>query len=369
MQPGAVLRDRVVNGLHVRCFRDRKSFYLYFRTKTGRERRPKLGDVGALTLDQARRAARELLAAVALGRDPIEERRKARWTGASVAALADNYIAEYLPTKKARSQIEDKRLIAAHIKPRLGGRRVVDVEREDITALHESMRGTPYQANRVLALLKTMFTLAEKWRMRPPHSNPCRHVTQFRERPRKRYMRQDEAPRIAAVLASYEDRRPEAVAFIYLLILSGARPDEIARARPEWVEPRPLGGVLRLPDSKIGARLVYLPPQIMVLLDRLPKGETLTGIKSPKSLWNIVREKAGCPDLRLYDTRHSFASAALQAGYTLDQIGELLGHASTQTTHRYAHLIDQHAQRAAADTANLLEGMMRQPTAQAVPRQ
>jgi integrase len=168
-----------------------------------------------------------------------------------------------------------------------------------------------------------------------------------------------EAPKIGALLSSWEARRPESVAFIYLLVLSGARPEEIARARPEWVRSLPIGGRLDLPDSKTGAKPVYLPPQVMDLLARLPKGDTLTGIRSPKALWEIIRVEAGCPDLRLYDLRHTFASAALQAGYTLEQIGELLGHKNTQTTKRYAHLIDGHAQRAAADTANVLEGMMR----------
>ena len=43
--------------------------------------------------------------------------------------------------------------------------------------------------------------------------------------------------------------------------------------------------------------------------------------------------------------------AALEAGYSLDQIGELLGHASTQTTKRYAHLVEGKAHEAAASTA------------------
>jgi integrase len=169
-----------------------------------------------------------------------------------------------------------------------------------------------------------------------------------------------EAPVIASLLASQEAIRPKAVAFIYLLILSGARPSELAQARPEWIEPREVGGVLKLPDSKTGERTIHLPPQVMALISKLPPGQgTLLGIQSPRALWDWVRKESGFTDLRMYDLRHTFASYALKAGYTLAQIGELLGHSSTQTTSRYAHLLDDMAQEVAAGTASLLEKTMR----------
>jgi len=68
--------------------------------------------------------------------------------------------------------------------------------------------------------------------------------------------------------------------------------------------------------------------------------------------------EAGCPDLRLHDLRHSFASAAISAGLTLPQIGELLGHSSTQTTKRYSHLMDEAAALAAGSIADRIMGQM-----------
>ena len=46
-QPGQVLRDATIKGLHLRVFPESRSFYLYYRTKTGTERKPKLGELGA----------------------------------------------------------------------------------------------------------------------------------------------------------------------------------------------------------------------------------------------------------------------------------------------------------------------------------
>lgn len=366
-QEGATLWDKTARGLHLRVRKSGKAFFFYYRTKEGQERRPKIGDVGTVTLEQARGKAKEWAAIVALGGDPMADRTVAR-AEPTVAELADKYLAEYAVKKK--SHAKDKAMVDLYVKPKLGGKRVKAVEYSDIDAIHKSLESKPFAANRVLALLSKMFNLAERWQYRAQHTNPCRHVQRYPEPKRKVYVKSDEAPRIAAVLAKYEATRPQAVLFTYLLILSGARPDEISRARPDQVEPRPLGGVLRLQEHKTDGtgseRMVYLPPQVMDLIKKYPgTADSLTGIKSPKALWGIIRKEANVPHLRLYDLRHTFASAALKAGYTLAQIGELLGHASTQTTSRYAHIMDEMAQTAAAETAAVLERMMNASTTEA----
>jgi integrase len=357
--PPCTVYDTRVRGLHCRIHGDRRTFYLYYRTRERVERRQKIGEFGVLSIAQARDIASEWLAQVAAGRDPAREKRAAQMAP-TIADLADRYLSDHAALKKPRGYAEDKRLVEKIILPKIGRMKTNAFDMHDADQLHQSLKATPTQANRVMACLSRMMTLAEKWGLRAPGSNPCRYVSHFKENKRRRYMRQEEAPRIAAVLERYEPTRPESVAFIYLLMLSGARPDEISRARRDWVERVGDRGVLRLPDAKTGARSVYLPPQVMRLIDSLPETRTgkLLTIKSPKALWDLVRVEAGVPDLRLYDLRHTFASAALKAGYSLDQIGELLGHASAQTTKRYAHLVEEKAHEAAASTASLIQGML-----------
>lgn len=352
-KPGDTLRDRTTQGLHLRVFADRQSFYLYYRTKTRVERRPKLGDYPMMSLPLARERARELLLEVAAGRDPMYDRERA--TAAPMFAdLCDKYLRDYATRKK--SEREDKRMVGVLKGTKLAKRKVSEIEHEDVAKLHSSMAETPTQANRYLALLSKMFNLAELWRMRPPHTNPCRHVQRYREEKRRRKMTTGEAAAIAQALGEHAETAKEAVAFIYLLILSGARKGEIAAIQPEWLE----GNVLRLPDSKTGERFIFLPPQAMVIIEKLPRvaGQTLLRIKDPTNTWKMVRTKAGCPDLRLHDLRRSFASVALSMGLTLSQIGELLGHASAQTTKGYAYLMTDPHLAAAEMVAGKLEEMM-----------
>jgi len=54
--------------------------------------------------------------------------------------------------------------------------------------------------------------------------------------------------------------------------------------------------------------------------------------------WNSARIRAGLPDLRVHDLRHSFASFLVTAGRSLYEVQELLGHADIRTTSRYEHL-------------------------------
>ena len=54
--------------------------------------------------------------------------------------------------------------------------------------------------------------------------------------------------------------------------------------------------------------------------------------------WDAARKRAGLPNLRVHDLRHSFASFLVNAGRSLYEVQELLGHADIRTTSRYAHL-------------------------------
>lgn len=346
--PKDVLRDASINGLHARG----KRFYLYFRTKDGRERRPKLGEYPVMSLAQARQVAKDMLVQVATGKDPVADRRATR-DAATLGDAVGRFEREHLSRRKSGAWVM-ARLFGPHLSPALLGRPVADIEYDDIHALHSELAATPYLANRLLSHLSTLFGKCEVWKYRLPHTNPCRGVEPFPERKRRRYMAPDEAAAVSRALDAEMEANAPSVAFIYLLILTGARKGEIAAARWEWIR----DGVLHLPDSKTGAKPVFLPPAAVNILETLPRTSgTITGIKDPTALWRKVRTKAGCPDLRLHDLRHSFASAAISAGLTLDQIGELLGHASTQTTKRYAHLVDATAQAAAARTADAVSAM------------
>ena len=235
------------------------------------------------------------------------------------------------------------------INPVLGPHRIADLTRADVAQLHHQFRDRPCQANRSLAVLSKMMNLAEAWGLRLDGSNPCRHVKKYREEKRERYLTKEELRRLGATLADAERNKTEnpfALAAIGLLTLTGARLSEILTLRWEYVDLA--NGVLRLPDSKTGAKEVYLNEAAIKLLRNMPRMVSnpyvIAGKKDGSRLinlqkaWRRIRAAANLNDVRIHDLRHSFASVAAGTGMSLPMIGKLLGHSQPVTTARYAHL-------------------------------
>jgi len=321
-----------------------------------RTRRVTLGDYGPLTVDQARDLARQILAQVAKGEDPAAERASER-TAPTMADLAERYLEQHAALKKKPSSIEtDERLLKNYVIPALGRRKVAEVGLKHMADLHHAMRGTPVQANRTLALLSKMFNLAERWGLRPQGANPCRGIDRFRETRRERFLSGAEIARLGAVLEEEAPNEPFVVLAIRLLLLTGARRNEVLTLR--WSEVDFERGALRLTDSKTGAKAIPLGPTALAILAATPRlegnpyvipgrraGGRLVGLFRP---WVRIRERADLGDLRLHDLRHSFASIGAAAGLGLPILGSILGHKSHATTARYAHLGDDPRRAAAA---------------------
>lgn len=276
---------------------------------------------------------------------------------------------EYEPrrVRGKRTASEYVRLFETHVAPVLGQKRVAKTTFRDIDALHHDLRATPYQANRVLSLIKVMFRYAGALEWTAPGYNPAKEVEMFPERKRRRHMRPKEAPKIARAIALREPTNQASCLFLWLVIFTGARSGEIQNARWDDLE----GNVLTLKkhktDKKTGVdRVIVLPTAAMEKLDKLAPveerkpGQKIIGISRPEVLFQRwIRQECGCPDLRIHDLRHTFGTYALEKGYTLDQIGEALSHTNPQTTKIYAELTDRSRQRIANDVSiGILADMM-----------
>jgi integrase len=164
----------------------------------------------------------------------------------------------------------------------------------------------------------------------------------------ERFLSPKEIAQLATALAAEVDQtgNPYPAAAIRLLLLTGARRSEIVGLRWSYVDVE--RRCLHLPDSKTGAKVIFLSPPALELLTRLPRDtanpfvfpgkRAASGIVGVDKIWFRVRAAAGLPDVRLHDLRHSFASMAAGGGLSLPVIGALLGHKHAATTARYAHL-------------------------------
>lgn len=346
-----LLFDRKVTGFGLKVSPGgAKTYFVQYRQGSGRaapKRRYTIGKHGSpWTVDTARQEALRILGRVVEGANPADERRLDPTQ--TVRRLAERFLEIHVAKKKPRTEQTYRALIDRLILPELGTARVPDLTAMHVGSLHYKLRHTRVTANRAVALLSKMLAWGHRNGFPLPGDNPCRGLEKYAERPRERFLRGNELARLGDALAA-ADADPAnlyQVAAVRLLIFTGARLSEILTLTWEWIDLD--NGIVRLPDSKTGAKTIHLSAPARAVLDGLPRvsgnphvivgGKTGAHLVNLEKPWRRIRKTAGLPDVRLHDLRHSFASVGAGAGMGLPMIGKLLGHTQAQTTARYSHL-------------------------------
>ncbi len=339
--------DGDTTGFGVRITASGKIAFVLRYVIDGRERRYTIGQYPALTISAAREQAVSLQGDIAKGIDPLEE-RQARHQAPTMKVLADDYMKEHAKQfKRESSQGEDQIMLDKYILPKLRNRKVASITVRDIEALHLSLKDKPYRANRLLALLSKMMSLAVKWGHRS--DNPVKGIQRYPEEKRERWLSTDELTRLAAAMEGHPNQR--AANAVRLLILTGARRSEVLLA--SWSEFDFERGVWTKPShhtkQKRSQHVPLSAPALLLLsgmkekakTDHLfPSNKPGEPIQEIKKFWAAVCKQAKIQDARLHDLRHTFASHLVSSGASLPLVGRLLGHTQPTTTARYAHLAD-----------------------------
>jgi hypothetical protein len=256
-----------------------KSYVVAYRPKgVGRKaamKRETLARVGDVTPEQARTLAEKARGSIAHGIDPNVV-KAAKRQAATIADLATQFLADHVEAKRKASTVQQYRhVLARFVLPELGARKAADVTPADVAKLHAKAcapaddtktakpatrrdgktkpKNRPYKANRVLAVVSSLYGFAARRGFVPSGLNPVRGIERYREQRRDRFLTTEELTRLGDAIregetgglpyavddtkpkarhAPKEDNRrtvigPHAAAAIRLLILTGARLREI----------------------------------------------------------------------------------------------------------------------------------------------
>ncbi len=362
------------------------TYFAEFRPVAGgSKKRLKLGRVGTLKAGEAREAARRAIANATLGTDLAKSRADER-AGVTVAELMKLYIARTRIHRKASTADGYEGIAKVNIIPHIGTSKAAAVTLSDVQRMHGKVSETrgKYAANRAVAVLKAAYAWGGKHGPPKPRGltyvpksiNPASGIDRHEERERDRPLTAAELLAIGKAMIEAETvglpvdagdakhapkgqrvvMSPYATAAIRVIMLTGARLREILNL--QWTEVDFERGVLRLPDSKTGKKVIYLPSAGVDIINGLTRlgayvfaGES-AGTKHEKPRadlkrpWTSILKRAGVSGVRIHDLRHAFGTAGVGEQMGLPVIGALLGHSNAATTKRYAHAADEVRRRA-----------------------
>ena len=215
-------------------------------------------------------------------------------------------------------------------------------------------------ANRALDILQSIIRLA----IVHGHikSNLCAGITQNPKRTLNRFLSMDEISEVDRVMKQFTlqggERERQCSDILRLLLLTGCRLNEIVKLKWSYID----NHEIHLPDSKTGARSVYLSHAAKDVLSRQDSHtdyvfEQQNGEpqQSVPMYWRKVRVSAHVNDVRIHDLRHTFASHAALMNETLPMISKMLGHKRLSMTLRYTHVSQQETKAAAQRIALLID--------------
>jgi hypothetical protein len=200
-----IIWDNELRGFGVRVASSgTKTYFVRYRSKApnvlASRRFVVIGRHGVVTTEDARNKARALLSQAAIGEDPVVEREKQKAL-ISVRDLVEMFLSQHVEAKRKPGTYRGYRsLLEKHVVPAIGSLSAEHVTTQKIAQLHLKMRNSPYQANRVLTVVRSMYSFAGKRGLIPRLCNPARDLEKYRERARERFLNAEELARIGEAL-------------------------------------------------------------------------------------------------------------------------------------------------------------------------
>lgn len=348
------------------------------------ERFMTVGRFGTLTVEDARKKARQLLASATVGNDPAGDRQTKR-REMRMEALIELYEQEGcfiqrgkrqgMPMKALTKQYTVARL-RHHVVPLLGHKRVSEVGTGEIERFFRDVangksasdnkvghrkrivvKGGEGAARKVFRDLSAVFSFA--CRREIAAKNPCeKAVVQKTDNRCDRFLTLKEVAKLGRACDDLQAEGVDARALniTRLWVLTGCRRDEIAGLK--WSEIDFERGLLVLDDTKTGKSIRPLALAAIAILGGLNRSEKSDYVfpsdraenahfQGTKTIWPKIIEKAKLPGVTPHTLRHTMGATATGTGEALALTGAILGHANIRSTMIYAHIEHDPARKAA----------------------
>ena len=321
-----------------------------------------LGKYPAVSIDDARRRAREHQYSVDKGINPLAEDADTN-PQLTVEQLSDEYLTKWAKPRK-KSWREDERLLKVEIISKWEGRLAADIRKRDIILLLEGIydRGAPIASNNVLRLIKKMYNFAVERDLL--EYSPVNGIKQLaKNRTRDRILNDDEILDFwfGLDISDMDDRIKRA---LKLILVTAQRPGEIAHMQRAEID----GHWWTMPGSKVKNGKTHRIYLSNLALELIGNGNQEYVIESPKkgqpvnttSLAHALNrrgiEHMNIEDFRPHDLRRTAATGLARLGFSNEVIGRVLNHTFQGVTAVYnRYRYDDQVREALEKWADLLE--------------
>jgi integrase len=341
------VRDSEVKGLALRVNPNGTMAWVLIRWIDGRMIRHRIAAYPEMSVKNARSRGRILNGEIELGRNPAKERRAAR-AEMTLAELWEQYL-EHSKTFK-KSWRNDELQFNKHL-AKWKSRKISEIRRVDVAKLMarigklKGRAGGPVAANRVKALLSSMYSWAEERGVEL--INPTRKVRSFSETPRDRYLSPEEVKDLWEALENDKDQNTTAD-IVRLLLLTGQRSANVRKMRWDEIDLKRSVWVIPADQAKSGKEIrAPLAPEVVNILKArrspevwvFPAKRSAGPVRSFRHGFDRLMDAAGIQDFTPHDLRRTFATWMSASGIGIEVVGAALGHAPQGLTGQvYAHV-------------------------------
>lgn len=400
--------DGSVKGLHLR--RNAKSFtwYISYRNLERKEQSYKVGSYPTLTLETARKSAKLLLANLAMGKDPRDEKQK-------IKKEAQNTIQSYFEQTYSKILLGKKsgKETAQYFQRHCQDLMALTFSQLDARAIHSWHMGmidkglADSSIVRVYGAFKTMVNDAVKRGQIPdspirsiPLEKIHREQQGVKQVNQRSYLTREQITQLFVGIDAYQEEKRKQRAnsrahgrvnlpvldgvyvdhvkpMILIAFYTGLRPSDIRSLRWEHISFSSWGNSI----SKVLTKTAHKnnEPHSLPLTDDVVKvlkawkqqqntdgglvfPNPKTGNELSKSAlkrpWKYIKELAGLPEaLDFYNLRHNFISWLVMSGVDMFTVAKLSGHANSKMIEQhYGHLSPKHKEDALSKAFDSMMG-------------
>lgn len=380
------VRDTEVNGLVLRVTPAGVRSFSVVAWVPARQRpeRVTLGRFPTVSIDTARKRARQIVGTIAEGRSPAAERNAVREEDTFEAAF-NAYVEQHAKAKlKAKQQKEVAQLYDNWLVPaKVHTKRLRDFKFADLETLHVRIgkgHKHPRAANKVVALVRAVYKHAAK---RGAHgiANPATGIEQFHIASRTRFLQADEMQRFFAAL---DDTAQPEQDMVRLMLATGVRLGNLLAARFDQFDLVGDNPTWTIQGSETKNKQMHVIPLQAETVDLVQRRRKLAPRGSPwlwpssrsrsghvetiDAEWRALLDRAGIDNLRRHDIRRTVGSWLAINGANMPVIGRALGHSSIYATQVYARLTLDPVRQAMQGAADAMQRAAKPPARKRLPR-